>query len=95
MNLFCSLSASGASKKGFRCGKELPVAEMGSVRESTDAMADAAAAPELGVDNAVGVPAPARPLPNQMPGTPPGPPPATPPKGESSDILIIQCRFST
>ena len=41
---------------------------MGSVRESTDAMADAPAAPELGVDNAVGVPAPARPGPNEMPG---------------------------
>ena len=58
---------------------------MGSVRESTDAMADAPAAPELGVDNAVGVPAPARPMPNEMPGTPPGPPPVTPPKGDGSE----------
>ena len=48
MNLSCSLSASGASKKGFLWDKELPIADMGSVREGTDAMADAA--PELGLE---------------------------------------------
>ena len=60
---------------------------MGSVREGSEAMADAV--PELGLENADGVPAPANPLPNQGPGTPPGTPPVTPPKGESSDVPAL------
>ena len=47
---------------------------MGSVREGAEAMGEVEN--ELGVVNEegvpAGVPAPANPLPNQMPGTPPG-----------------------